>query len=141
MPEVRPGEVHYATAVRALKQGQACAVDGFVGIAIKQQAAPAGTGLGAPEITTIAIGEKFIIQIKGRVYVFNTVTGLAGAAPLAAVKGSPVYITLATDALNIAGPASATVGRFGRVTEIAPERGVGTGAIRIDLDAKDTIFA
>jgi hypothetical protein len=141
MPEVRPGEVHYATAVRALVHGAACAVDNFVGVALKQQAAPAGTGLGAAAITTIAIGEKFIVQIKGRVYLANTVTGIAGATALGAVKGSPVYITLATDLLNIAGPASGTVARFGRVTEVAPERGVAAGNIRVDLDAKDTIFA
>jgi hypothetical protein len=140
MPEVRPGEVHYATATAALKHGQACAIDGFVGQAIKQQAYPAGTGLGAPAITDIGVGEKFVVQIKGRVYLSNTQTGLDGATALGAVKGSPVYITLATGVLNTAGPASATVARFGRVTEVAGERGVGTGKIRVDLDAKDGLL-
>ena len=140
MPEVRPGEVHYATATAALVHGQATAIDGFVGQALKQQAYPAGTGLGAAAITAIAIGEKFIVQIKGRVYLANTQTGLDGATALAAVKGSPVYITIATGILNIAGPASASVARFGRVTEIAGERGVGTGKIRVDLDAKDGLL-
>jgi hypothetical protein len=140
MPEVRPGEVHYATATAALKHGQATAIDGFVGQALKQQAYPAGTGLGAAAITDIAIGEKFIVQIKGRIYLANTQTGLDGAAALAAVKGSPVYITIASGILNIAGPASATVARFGRVTEVAGERGVGAGKIRVDLDAKDGLL-
>lgn len=140
MPEVRPGQVHYATATAVLTHGQACAVDGFVGQAIKQQAAPAGTGLGALAITQIAIGEKFIIQIKGRIYLANTTTGLTGGGALAAIKGSPVYITLATGILNITGPASGTVARFGRVTEIAPERGIATGNIRVDLDAKDGLL-
>jgi hypothetical protein len=139
MPEVRPGEVHYATATAALKHGQATAIDGFVGQALKQQAYPAGTGLGAAAITDIAIGEKFIVQIKGRVYFANTTTGLVGGPALSAVKGSPLYITIASGLLAITGTVSATVYRFGRVTEVAGERGVGTGMMRVDLDAKDTI--
>jgi hypothetical protein len=138
--ETRPGQVHYATATAILTHGQACVIDGFVGQAIKQQAAPAGTGLGASAITQIAIGEKFIVQIKGRIYMANTQTGLAGATALSAIKGSPVYITIATGILNITGPASGTVARFGRVTEVAPERGVATGNMRVDLDAKDGLL-
>jgi hypothetical protein len=140
MPEVRPGEVHYATATAALKHGQACAVDGFVGQALKQQAYPAGAGLGDPAIQNIAVGEKFIVQVKGRIYLSNTQTGLDGATALGAVKGSPVYITPATGVLSLVGPATATLARFGRVTEVAGERGVGTGKIRVDLDAKDGLL-
>ena len=142
MPEVRPGEVHYATrTVGTIKHGQACTEGGFVGFAIKQQAYPAGTGLGATAITDIIVGEAFIIQIKGRVYCANTVTGIAGGAALSAVKGSALYITSTTGLLSIsAGPATATLLRFGRVTEVAPERGVGTGSIRVDLDAKDGLL-
>ena len=144
MPEVRPGEVHYvgarARAPATPKHGQPCTADGFVGIAIKQQPPPGGTGLNDPAHTTIGATEAFIIQIKGRVYIDNTVTGIAGGGALSAIKGSPIYMTLATGVLNIAGPASATVARFGRCTEIAGERGVGTGKIRVDLDAKDGLL-
>ena len=145
MPEVRPGEVHYVNGADARspatpKHGQPCTSGGFVGIALKQQPAPGGTGLGSALIDTIQANEAFIIQIKGRVYIDNTVTGIAGGAALSAVKGSPVYMTLAGAALNIAGPASATVARFGRCTEVAGERGVGTGKIRVDLDAKDGLL-
>lgn len=140
MPEVRPGQVHYAVATAALTHGQAVAIDGFVGQALKQVAAPAGTGLGATAITQIAIGEQFIVQLKGRIYLANTTTGLAGGSALSAVKGSPVYITIATNVLNLTGPASGTVARFGRVTEIAPSRGIATGNMRVDLDAKDGLL-
>lgn len=145
MPEVRPGQVHYAVCSKATgwTHGQACAEDGFVGQAIKQQAAPAGTGLGAAAITVVAQNENFIIQIKGRIYLANTTTGLVGAAALSAVKGSPLYFTTTTNVLSITGTLSATVLRFGRVTEVAGaalSRGVGTGMMRVDLDAKDGLI-
>lgn len=126
MPEVRPGQVHYAVATKAVANGAPCTEDGFSGVALKQVAAPAGTGLGSVLITQVQIGENFIIQIKGRVYVDNLIS---------AVKGSPVYIIAASNLLTL------TVGtnlKFGRVTEVAGTRGVGTGKMRVDLDAKDT---
>lgn len=140
MPEVRPGQVHYTTATKAVNHGAPCSEDGFHGIAIKQVAAPAGTGLGSALITAVAIGEKFIIQFKGRVYLANTTNGQTGGGALSAVKGSGIYITIATNLLTLTGPASGTVGRFGRCTEVAGERGVGAGQIRIDLDARDTLL-
>lgn len=126
MPEVRPGQVHYTVATKAVAHGAPCTEDGFVGTAIKQVAAPAGTGLGSALITQVQVGESFVIQIKGRVYVANGI---------GAVKGSPIYIIAATNALTL------TVGanlKFGRCTEVAGTRGVGTGQMRVDLDAKDT---
>jgi hypothetical protein len=133
MPDFRPGQVHYAVATKAVLHGAPCSEDGFTGVAIKQIAAPAGTGLGSTLITTVAIGEAFIIQIKGRVYVANTGTG----SPY--VKGDTLYLTLATYALTKTGPQVAgTTHKFGRVTEVAGTRGVGTGQMRVDLDAKDT---
>lgn len=145
MPEVRPGQVHYAVCskVGGVTHGQVTTEDGFVGQAIKQQAAPAGTGLGAAAITLIAQNENFIIQIKGRIYIANTSNGLVGGIALTATKGATVYYNTATNLLVLAGPASATLLRFGRVTEVAGaalSRGVGTGMMRVDLDAKDGLL-
>lgn len=126
MPEVRPGQVHYTVATKAVNHGAPCTEDGFVGIAIKQVAAPAGTGLGATAITQVAVAEAFIIQIKGRVYVPNGIS---------AVKGSPIYIVAASNALTLTAGGNL---KFGRCTEVAGTRGVGAGQMRVDLDAKDT---
>lgn len=127
MPEVRPGQVHYATATKAVDHGKPCTEDGFVGIAIKQQAAAAGVGLGDTTITRVGVGENFIIQIKGRVYVDNLIS---------ATKGAPIYIVAATNLLTLTSNSGANP-KFGRVTELAGTRGVGTGKMRVDLDAKD----
>jgi hypothetical protein len=140
MPEVRPGEVHYAKrggAAPTIKHGQPILQDGFAGIALKQQAYPAGTGLGAAAITDIVANENYIVQIKGRVYIAQTVTGLVGGTALAMAKGDTLYVS---DAGVVAktGPVSATVAKLGRVTEVAPERGVGAGMARVDLDARDS---
>lgn len=130
MPEVRPGQVFYAVATKAVAHGAPCTELGFAGIAIKQTAAVAGVGLGDPTITTVQVGESFIIQIKGRVYVSN-----ANAAGGTFSKGDPVYIIAASNALT---SASAGNGKFGRVADVAPARGVGTGRVTVDLDAKDS---
>lgn len=130
MPEVRPGQVYYAVASKAVNHGAPCVEQGIPGIAIKQQAAPAGTGLGATAITQIAISESFIIQIKGRVYVANSRSEGGAFA-----KGDPVYIIAATNLLTAVSTSNV---KFGRVVELAGTRGVGTGMMRVDLDLKDT---
>jgi hypothetical protein len=130
VPEVRPGQVHYATATKAVNHGAPCIENGVPGIAIKQVAAPAGTGLGAAAITQVAIGEKVIIQEKGRVYVPNTRQEGGTFA-----KGDPVYIRTADNLLT----AVNTNVKFGRCVEIAGERGVGAGQMRVDLDMKDQL--
>jgi len=58
----------------------------------------------------------------------NTVAGFA--------KGDAVYITAATGVLT---ETSAGNVKFGRVVEVVGDgRGVPTGKVRIDLDAKDS---
>lgn len=129
MPEVRPGAVEYVTATKAVLHGAPCTENGFVGTAVKDVAAPAGTGLGSVLINQVQVAEKFKIIVKGRVYVPNT-RNEGGAF----AKGDPVYIIAASNLLT------AVVGtnlKYGRVAEIAGERGVGTGMMRVDLDAKD----
>jgi hypothetical protein len=120
--------MHYATATKAVNHGLPCVEVGFVGVAVKQQAAPGGTGLGATAITQVGVGEKFGILIKGTVYVANLIS---------AVKGSPVYIVAATNLLTLTSNSGANP-KFGRVEAIAGERGVGTGQMRVDMDAKDS---
>lgn len=129
----RPGERFYPTqATKAVLHGAPCAENGVVGVAIKQVAAPFGTGLGSALINQVQVAEKFVIDTKGIVEVINT--GISGAT-----KGAPVYITVATNALTLTGPASAGVTeKFGRVAELAGERKTPTGKLRINLDMKDS---
>lgn len=129
MPEWRPGQIHYTTATKAVNHGAACTEDGVAGMAVKQLAAPAGTGLGAAALTSIGIGEKFIIVKRGRVYLPNAGTG----SPY--TKGTPLYIIAAT---NVVTNSAAGNIKLGRVIEVAGERGVGTGMMRVDLDDRDS---
>jgi hypothetical protein len=133
MPEWRPGQIDYHTATKAVNHGAPCTEDASVGIAIKQVAAPAGTGLGAVAINQVAIGEQFAIVKRGRVYVDNAGTG----APY--TKGTLLYIITASNALTNAAQTPPTGYKFGRVVEVAGQRGVGTGKMRVDLDDRDSI--
>ena len=101
-----------------------------MGVAVKQKGVPAGAGSGAPQ-KAIAISEPMAIISKGIVQVPLVAT---------AVKGDPIYITAATNALTKTGPgAPPTTYKFGLCVEIAGEgRGVPTGLMRVDLDKKDS---
>jgi hypothetical protein len=126
MPYERPGERYYpAAATKAVLHGAPCVEDGICGIAIKQQAAPFGTGLGAAVINQVQVGEDFVIDCKGIV----EVAAIGGAS-----KGELIYITDATNALGNAGGAGTHV--FGKVVELAGERGTLTGNMRVNLDLK-----
>jgi Uncharacterized conserved protein (DUF2190) len=120
-----PGARKYVVATKITNHRAPCIEKNFAGQAIKQKAAPGGTGLGATALTQIGVGEQFVIITKGLVYLDNTV-------PFA--EGDPVYIVAATNALTAV---SAGNVKFGRVYEVAGQRGVGTGKMRVDLDAKD----
>lgn len=131
MPEIRPGSVHYVTAAtKAVLHGAPAIEDGYPGIAIKQVAAPAGTGLGDTKITTVQVGEAFIIQHKGQVLVNNSKQEGGTFA-----KGDVVYIRTAD---NLITATSTGNSKFGRVEAIATERGIPTGKMRVDLDSRDT---
>jgi hypothetical protein len=129
MSIVRPGRVKYATATKEVAHGAPCEEKGFVGMAIKQVAAPAGTGLGSTLITNVQVGELFVIVTKGEIVITNP----SGTFH----EGDTVYIKVADNALADA----YTTGyvKFGRVKEIAPTRGLATGKMRVDLDAKDSL--
>ena len=138
--------MHYATATAARQHGDLCAEDSVVGQAVKQKAVGSGVAAGAAIQQAIASGEAFAIISKGVIQIPNTVTGRAGGAALNAVKGSPVYVTVAAGAtpaapaLALAGPASATLLKVGRVVEVAGQRGTPTGLMRVDLDKKDSLL-
>lgn len=133
MTEVRPGQVHYVTFTKAVLHGTPAVEQGFAGVALKQIAAPAGTGLGDAKITTIAVAEQGLIQHKGQVYVANSRFGGGSFA-----KGDVVNIRAADNLLTTAGADASTIFKYGRVEGIAGERGVGTGMMRVDLDSRDT---
>lgn len=134
MPYNRPGLMFLATATKAVVHGAACTELGIPGVAVKQALPPFGTGpaFSSPGVVnaalnTVQVGEQFSIITKGIVEV--PVGGLTPA------KGDAVYIIAASNALT------ATVGtnvKFGRVVEIAGQRGCRTGFVRIDLDHKAT---
>lgn len=127
MPPQRPGNSYYATLSKelTLNHGDVCEEDGFVGVAVKQKAR--GFADGMADQAKIDKGEAFLILTKGVVTV-DTISGLA--------PGDDVYIIVAENKLTETQTGNA---KFGRVTEIAGERGCPTGKVRIDLDAKDTI--
>lgn len=134
--EQRPGNVHYATATVAVEHGAPVEEDGFVGIAVKQIEAPAGTGLGDSKIKTIQVSEAFVIRLKGLVYVSGVKSETGNF-----VVGDKVYIIPSSDGSNPNELTLATTAgnvKFGRVEAVAGSRGVGTGKMRVNLDAKDT---
>lgn len=134
MAELRPGQVHYvAAATKTVVHGAPAVEQGFAGVGYKQVAAPAGTGLGSTLVTTVQVGEAFIIQHKGQVYIANT---RFGGGTFAA--GDIVNIRVSDNALTTAAADASTIFKYGRVEAIAGSRGVGTGQMRVDLDARDS---
>ena len=127
MPEIRPGRAYYFTADLAVAHGAPVHRNGYVGIAIKKTAAPAGTGLGASVITTIQAGEAAHMETEGRALVNNSRQEGGTFA-----KGDAVNIRTADNLLTAAAVGAGVVA-FGRVAEIAGERGVPTGKMRVDL--------
>ena len=132
----RPGKMFYPTAAtKAVVHGMPVIEENIPGVAIKQGAPAFGTGpafvagVTNPALVTIAIAEHFVILSKGIVEV--PVQDIS-----AGVKGDAVYITAATGVLT---ETSAGNVKFGRVVEVVGDgRGVPTGKVRIDLDAKDS---
>lgn len=122
----RPGRVVYLTAASDLTHGQAVKQSGFVGQAIKQAAPSWQTGYSA--VKTIATDEDYALRIKGVVCVPST--GISSPA-----VGDAVYITSG----NALTKTSSSNTAFGRIVGVAGSRGVPTGFVRIDLDAKDSI--
>lgn len=130
MPYNRPGHVQVdAVATKAIAHGTITWEDGMPGVAVKTREEQIAAGTAAR--SQIAIGEAFNLIVKGVVQVAN-----AGGF----VRGDSVYITKATNVLSKAGPASATLGKVGVVSEIAGQRGTPTGQMRVNLDLKDTLL-
>ena len=135
MPVSRPGKMFYPTAAtKAVVHGLPVVEENIPGVAIKQGAPAFGTGPGFvgaavnPALVTIAIGEKFVILSKGIVEV--PVQNIS-----AGVKGDAVYIDAATNLLSKTASGGT---KYGRIVEIAGQRGTRTGYVRIDLDHKAT---
>lgn len=120
----RPGTRYYVNAAAAqINHGDPAIADSVVGVAQKQKQPSSTAALSAAAV--IAVGEPYVIICKGVVRV---------PFVAASVKGSPVYIT-AGGVLTLT---SAGNTKFGRVVEIAGQRGTTTGFMRVDLDMKDS---
>jgi 3D (Asp-Asp-Asp) domain-containing protein len=115
---------YYATATKLVNHGDPCIEGGVAGIALKQQSP--GWQTAFADVKKIQIGEPFLIREKGRVEVAT----LGGA-----VKGQSVFITPATNALTLTGTAPAIP--FGKVVELAGQRGTPTGRMMVDLEMRD----
>jgi hypothetical protein len=126
MPYNRPGPGVYVTnGGTAIPHGSPATVNNFVGVAVKQQVVPWTQGFTSPQM--IAASEPFYLITKGVVQVPN--------APISAnVKGDPIYITPA-GALTATSAGNA---KFGRIVEVAGQRGTPPTSVRIDLDTKDS---
>lgn len=126
MPENRPGRGIHVTndTGEDLKHDQPVAVDNYVGVTVKQKATHWDEGLSARSV--IPDGEDYFLITKGLVVVDE----VSGAA-----KGDAIYI----DDENKLTKTSSENTAFGRVYNVANERGVPTGKMRVDLDAKDSI--
>jgi predicted RecA/RadA family phage recombinase len=125
MPYNRPGPGVYVTNGAApINHGAPCVVDNFVGVAVKQRTRSWADGFANQAI--IDPDEPFFIITKGVVQVPDT--GLTGAD-----KGEEVYISAAGVLTPGAGDH-----KFGRIVEVAGERGTPLNRVRVDLDAKDS---
>lgn len=128
MPKNRPGRIKYVTATKATTHGAPVIEDHFVGVAVKTQSPHWDTAFA--DLAAIAVDEEFSIITKGIVEV--PITGIDGAG-----KGDPIYITDASNALGTSGGGGKSA--YGRVAEVAGERGGRATHVRVDLDAKDSI--
>jgi hypothetical protein len=125
MPYNRPGPGVYVTRTGAAVQHGAPAVESnFAGVAVKQKTR--GWSDPVSNQATIDVGEAYFLVTKGVVQVPNT--GIS-----ASVKGDPIWITTA----GVLTTATGTP-KFGRIVEVAGNRGVPLGKVRIDLDSKDS---
>lgn len=130
MPKQSTSPVFYATATKATQHGAPVIEQNVPGIAVKT-AVPAWDAAVA-SLKSIAVGEAFTILCKGEVQVPSIA---------AAVRGDAVYINTTNNALTIASPAAGLGARFGRVVELAGQRGTPTGTMKVDTDLKDTLPA
>src|SRR5438105_4731997 len=119
MPQTRPGIEHYAVATKAVAHGLPCVEDGVAGQAFKQVSAVAGVGYGDSKITTVQVGEQFIIHHKGQVEFVNSRQEGGTFA-----KGDAVYIRASDNLLTATSTSNV---KMGRVDAIAPNRGLPTG--------------
>ena len=126
MPKQSPSPVYYARATKATTHGSPVIEDGVPGVAVKQKATSWGAGITG--LKNIAINEDFLILVKGEVQV----PAIGGAT-----KGAPVYITPATNALTLT--AAAGLVPYGRVVELAGQRGTPTGKMKVDLDLRNNV--
>jgi hypothetical protein len=107
-----------------LAHNQPAKLQNYVGVVVKQKATHWSDGLAAEAV--IQTGEQAWMITKGIVQV-DTVSGFA--------KGDAVYITSG----NVLTETATSNTKFGRVIEVVGGgRGVPTGKVRIDLDAKDS---
>lgn len=124
MPYSTKGRIHYVLKgieSSTLEHGQTVAVDKVVGVAIKQKAPDVTKGIVA--LSTIEKKEGFAVLIKGVVQV---------PAVASTAKGELLYIKSDNTLTKTA--SENTV--FGKIVEMAGERGTPTGKVRVDLDQK-----
>lgn len=124
MPYSRPGSGVYVTnGGTPMVHGQAAVNGNFVGVAVKQKVRSWQVGYALQK--TIDAAEPYYLITHGIVQV--SATGITTPA-----AGNPVYITSAGALTSTATGNLA----FGQIVEIAGQRGVPTGMVRIDLDSK-----
>ena len=119
---------YYATATKQVNHGDPCVENNIAGIALKQKT-PAWNA-NYSDLKKITVGEDFLIRHLGTV----EVPTLGGAA-----KGAAVYITTATNALTLTAPGAGLGFPFGRVVELAGQRGTSPGAMMVNMDLRDNI--
>lgn len=122
--EFAPGA--YVTASLALVDAAPASDDGFVGMAVKQQAPGADTP--RANLANIALGEKYYLLTTGESD-FKIPDGLVVA------KGTPLHIGDADNVLYLATAAGRS--KFGRVAAIGPERGLPSGWMTVNHEFKD----
>lgn len=126
MPENRPGRGVYVTnGGSAVAHGSPQKLSNYVGVIVKQVGRNWADALSVQ--AQIEASEAAFLITKGTVLV--PVTGISSPA-----KGDAVYITSA----NALTKTATSNSKFGRIYDVAGQRGVPTGYVRIDLDAKDS---
>lgn len=129
MPYLRPGVVSYHVATKQVTHGNPTTEDHIAGVAVKQQ--EQSWTLGIANRNIILVGEALAIIHKGQ-------TQIPASLVTTPAKGDPLFITEADNTLTKTTAAGKLP--FGRITEVAGgNRGVPTGFIRVDMDARDGV--
>lgn len=129
MPEQGPGlRKNDAVATKAVLHGDPCIENGVPGVAFKNAQLGTFVDPSVAGARTVAVNEKFTIQIGGKIFVRTALlNGGLGAFP----EGTKCYIKTADNTID---PAATGAVKFGVVQKVDTAR----GGVYINTNLRDT---